>query len=193
MIRKLRIKFVCIVMTIAALMVGGILGVFIHFTLTGMEMQSMNMMVAISSSPFHKGFPGKPAEDEVRLPFFTVRIGEDGLPIATGGDYFDLSNQESLQEIVDLALASDEKSGELEEHNLRFLINKAPNGVSIVFSDTTTETATRKSLFYNSSLIFCAAMLVFLGIGILLSRGSLSRWKRHGISNGNLWQMLPMS
>lgn len=170
MIRKLRIKFVCIVMTIAALMVGGILGVFIHFTLTGMEMQSMNMMVGISSAPFHKGFPGKPEQNEVRLPFFTVRIGKDGEPIATGGDYFDLSDRESLQEIVDLALESDEKSGELKEHNLRFLVNKTPNGVSIVFSDTTTEEATRKNLLYNSSLIFCAAMVVFLGIGILLSR-----------------------
>lgn len=170
MIKKLRIKFVCIVMTIAALMVGGILGVFIYFTLTGMEMQSMNMMIAISSSPFHKGFPGKPKEDEVRLPFFTVQIGEDGVPVSTRGDYFDLSDQESLQEIVDLALSSKEKSGELKEHNLRFLIDKTPHGLSIIFSDTTTETATRKSLFYNSFLIFCAAMVAFFGIGVLLSR-----------------------
>ena len=75
MIKKLRIKFVCIVMTIATIMVGAILGIFIHFTLTGMEMQSMNMMIAVSSAPFHKGLPGKPDEDQVRLPFFIAEIG----------------------------------------------------------------------------------------------------------------------
>ena len=170
MIRKLRIKFVCVVMAIATLMVGGILGIFIYFTLTGMEMQSMNMMVTISTGPFQKGYPGKPEGDEVRLPFFTVQIGSDGELMTVGGDYFDLSDHEYLQTIVDSALDSSEQSGELKEHNLRFLKHMTPKGQTIVFSDTTTETATRRSLLYNSLLIFCAAMVIFLGISILLSR-----------------------
>ena len=170
MIKKLRIKFVCVVMAIATIMVGAVLGLFIYFTLTGMEMQSMNMMIAISSTPFHKGFPGKPKEDEVRLPFFTVQMGDNGELITTGGDYFDLSDREYLQQIVDIAMESEDRSGELKEHNLRYLKNETPKGKTIVFSDTTTEKATQKSLLANSILIFCTAILVFFGISILLSR-----------------------
>ena len=50
MIKKLRIKFVWIVMVIAMLMVGGILGVVIHFTDTSMEMQSISMMRTIAAA-----------------------------------------------------------------------------------------------------------------------------------------------
>lgn len=79
MIRKLRIKFVCIVIAIAMLMVGGILGVVIHFTGTSMEMQSISMMRTIATAPFQQGMPGKPMDDEVRLPFFTVQISSGSL------------------------------------------------------------------------------------------------------------------
>ena len=74
MIKKLRIKFVCIVMVIAMLMVGGILGVVIYFTGTNMQTQSVSMMRTIAASPFQQGNLGKPSGDEVRLPFFTVQI-----------------------------------------------------------------------------------------------------------------------
>ena len=40
-------------MAIAMLMVGGILGVVIHFTGTSMEMQSISMMRTIATAPFH--------------------------------------------------------------------------------------------------------------------------------------------
>ena len=169
MIRKLRIKFVCIVMAIAMLMVGGILGVVIHFTGTSMEMQSISMMRTIATAPFRQGMPGKPMDDEVRLPFFTVQISSRGELLAASGGYFDLTDREYLQEIINEALLSDRETGELEEHGLRYLKSVSPRGYTIVFSDTTTESATLKHLFYSCLAIFFAAMIVFLGISILLS------------------------
>ena len=132
MIRKLRIKFVCIVMAIAMLMVGGILGVVIHFTGTSMEMQSISMMRTIATTPFQQGIPGKPRDDQVRLPFFTVQISSRGELIAASGGYFDLTDREYLQEIVNSALRSDREIGELEEHDLRFLKSVSPRGFTIV-------------------------------------------------------------
>ena len=102
MIKKLRIKFVCIVMAIAMLMVGGILGVVIHFTETTMEMQSVSMMRTIAANPFQERHPGKHPNDEVRLPFFTVQISSRGELITAGGGYFDLTDREYLQQIVNL-------------------------------------------------------------------------------------------
>ena len=173
MIRKLRIKFVCIVMAIAMLMVGGILGVVIHFTGTSMEMQSISMMRTIAASPFQQGAPGKPMDDEVRLPFFMVQISSRGELITAGGGYFDLTDREYLQQIVNLVLSADRESGELKEYDLRYLVTMSPVGLSIVFADMATETATIRSMVYSCMVIFAAAMLAFLGISILLSRWAI--------------------
>ncbi len=173
MIKKLRIKFVCIVMAIAMLMVGGILGVVIHFTGTTMEVQSVSMMRTIAANPFQERHPGKHPNDEVRLPFFTVQISSRGELITAGGGYFDLTDREYLQQIVNLALASEHESGELTEYNLRFLKAGSPRGYSVVFADTATEAATIRSMAYSCMVIFVAAMLVFLGISVLLSRWAI--------------------
>ena len=173
MIKKLRIKFVCVVMAIAMLMVGGILGVVIYFTGTTMEMQSVSMMRTIAASPFQQGILGKPSNDEVRLPFFTVQISSRGELITASGGYFDLTNREYLQQIVDLTMESNQESGKLREYDLRFLKVNSPMGLSIVFADTMTEEATIRSMVYSSLGIFFAAMLIFFGISVLLSRWAI--------------------
>ena len=160
-------------MVIAMLMVGSILGVVIHFTGTSMEMQSVSMMRTIAASPFQQGNIGGPANDEVRLPFFTVQLSSRGEVIAASGGYFDLSDWEYLQQIAGLALASGQESGELKEYDLRYLRAASPVGISIVFSDTATENATMRSLVYSSVVIFLVAMLIFAGISILLSRWAI--------------------
>ena len=169
MIKRLRIKFVCVVMAIVMLMLGVILGVVIYFTGTCMEMQSVSMMRTIAASPFQQGSLGKPSNDEVRLPFFTVQISSRGELITASGGYFDLTDREYLQEIINAALLSDQETGELDEHDLRYLKSASPIGFTIVFSDTTTETATLKNMLYSCLGIFFVTMIVFLGISILLS------------------------
>ena len=169
MIKKLRIKFICVIMAFVMVLLGFILGVVVHFTGQSMQMQSISMMRTIATSPFQQGVPGKPMDDEVRLPFFTVQISSRGEWITAGGGYFDLSDREYLQTIINAALASDLETGELEEHDLRYLKSVSPKGLTIVFSDTTTESSTLKHLFYSCLAIFFAAMVVFLGISILLS------------------------
>ena len=155
-------------MSIVMVLLGGILGVVIHFTGRSMEMQSINMMHRIADSPFKKGIPGIPSE-EVRLPFFIIQVNRKGNLVAASGDYFDLSDQQFLQQIADAALAFGKETGELKEHNLRFLSSTSPRGYTIVFSDTTTEDSTMEHLFYSCLMVFIVAMSVFLGISILLS------------------------
>ena len=169
MIKRLRIKFICVIMAIVMVLLGAILGVVIGFTAQNMEMQSISMMRTIATTPFQQGIPGKPMDDEVRLPFFTVQISSRGELLAASGGYFDLSDQEYLQKIINAALASERESGELNEHDLRYLKAATPMGLTIVFSDTTTEITTLKHLLYSCLAIFFVAMVVFLGISILLS------------------------
>ncbi len=170
MIKQLRIKFVCIVMVIAMLMVGGILGVVVHFTGKSMEMQSLSMMRAIAASPFRQGNPERPPDKEVRLPFFTVQISSRGELITADGGYFDLTDRAYLQKIVDLVLSNPAETGELKEYDLRYLKATTRGGYAIVFSDTATEAATLRNMMYSCLAIFLVAMLIFFGISVLLSR-----------------------
>ena len=148
-------------MVIVIVLLGCILGVVIHFTAQNMQMQSISMMRTIATTPFQQGIPGKTHDDQVRLPFFTVQISSRGEMIAASGGYFDLTDREYLQEIVNSALLSDREIGELDEHGLRYLKKVVPRGYTIVFSDTTTESATLKQLFYSCMAIFLVAMIVF--------------------------------
>ena len=193
MIKKLRIKFICVIMAIVMVLLGCILAVVIHFTGQSMQMQSINMMRTIATAPLSQGIPGKQTDDEVRLPFFTVQVSSRGELLSTSGGYFDLSDRELLQQIVDTALLSDQETGELREHDLRYLKTVSPRGFTVVFSDTTTERTTMKHLLYGCLTVFFAAMFLFRGSASCSPTGSSSRWKRHGSSSGNLWRMLPMS
>ena len=168
MIKRLRLKFICVIMSIVTLMLGGILGVVIWFTSQGMQLQSVNMMRTIASSPFQLGSLEKPSE-EVRLPFFIVQISSRGELLTASGGYFDLSDREYLQQIINAALRSEKETGKLEAHNLRYLKSTSPAGLTIVFSDTTTEEATLKNLLLSCLMIFLVALVIFLGISILLS------------------------
>lgn len=172
MIKQLRIKFVCVVMTIVAVMLGSILGVVIHFTGEGMRMQSISMMRTVASGRVHNEHLDT-SSGEVRLPFFTVQVSRRGELLAKSGGYFDLSDEQYVLEIVNAALSSDSDTGELEQYHLRYLKNKSPVGYTIVFSDTVTERATLRNMFYNCLLIFLVAMAMFLGISILLSHWAI--------------------
>ena len=173
MIKKLRMKFVCVVMGIVTVMLVGILGVVIHFTAQNMEMQSISMMRNIAERPFQQGNPGRPLDNEVRLPYFAVKVGSRGELLGTNGGYFDLSDKDYIQKLVNAALTSNRETGELRDYGLRYLKTVTPVGYSIVYSDTTTETATLQNMFYSCLLIFVAAAAAFLGISILLSQWAI--------------------
>lgn len=169
MIKKLRIKFVCVIMLIAALMLAVILGCVIHFTKENLEMNSISTMQAHVSEPPHREDPGRQPK-KMRLPHFTIELGKNGEIIGMDSNYFDLSKRDDIQQIVEAALKSDQEIGVLWKYGFRFLKDRAPKGQKIVFADITTEVATIRNLFWNCALIFLVAMEAFLGISILLSR-----------------------
>lgn len=172
MIRQLRIKFVCVVMTIVTLMLAGILGMMIYFTGNSMRLQSINMMRTMVSSPMKNEYLNRDS-GEVRLPFFTVQIGRRGELLAKSGGYFDLSDEEYVLEIVNAAISSESDTGELEAYHLRYLKDKSPAGYTIIFSDTATEQATLQNMFYSCLVIFFVADALFFGISILLSHWAI--------------------
>ena len=100
MIRKLRLKFILINMTVATLLLAVIFGLVFHFTRSDLEQKSIAMMENIAAHPFQVWLPDEPGED-VRLPFFTIQVAPGGVIVAADGGYYDLSDEDFLRDLLD--------------------------------------------------------------------------------------------
>ena len=75
MLKRLRLKFVCVNMGIVFVMLSVIFGLVFHFTSRSMEAESVQMMFAVAAEPsFRPGKPGRPPVG-FRLPHFILEAG----------------------------------------------------------------------------------------------------------------------
>lgn len=114
---------------------------------------------------------------EVRLPYFTLQLGREKEIIATGGGYYDLSNQQFLQHVAQDALRSHEPVGVLEEYGLRYCRVVTPGNQLLVFADMTSEQAALQNLVRSCVLVGVVSFLTFLGLD--------SRREEHVTVRGN--------
>lgn len=169
MIRKLRLKFICVNMLIVTLMLTAIFGMVYHLTRQGLETQSEAMLQSVASDAFHPNRPGSPPQ-EVHLPFFVLELdGNSGLT-ASGGGYYDLTDQEFLKTLADAATDADAPAGVLREYGLRYCRNVTPRGERIAFTDMSSERATLKNLTETCAAIGMLCFAAFLLISWLLAR-----------------------
>lgn len=169
MLRKLRIKFVCINMLIVTLMLCVIFGLVLNTTKSNLERQSIQMMKTIAVSTAHISKPGTAPPDNVRLPFFTLHLDRSGKLLGTDGGYFDLSDEALLTELADISFHSPKRVQTLSEYGLRYYRQETPFGQSIVFSDISSEKETIASLVQSCAIIGFISFFAFLGISILLA------------------------
>lgn len=169
MIQALRRKFVLINMTIVTLMLCVIFSMMYYFTQSDLENKSVAMMRSIAADPVGQGSPTEQVH-EVRLPYFTLQLGHEKEIIATGGGYYDLSNQQFLQHVAQDALRSHEPVGVLEEYGLRYCRVVTPGNQLLVFADMTSEQATLQNLVRSCVLVGVVSFLTFLGLSVLLAK-----------------------
>lgn len=160
MIRRLRVKFVCINMSIVAVMLCVIFATVLHFTQENLEAESLRVLQAVAMNPMGPRRPG-----ELSLPYFIIQTNPWGEPVSASGSY-DLSDQDFLLEAAEAALAAREQAGVLDTYGLRF----TKTGRDIVFVDISSEVATMRGLVRSCVLIGAGSLLVFLFISLLLSR-----------------------
>lgn len=169
MLKKLRLKFILINMTIVTIMLGVIFGLLYYSTSRNLERESMQMMESVAMNPMPQKPPNQ-HHDEVRLPYFSVMINHAGEAVEIGGGFFDMSDKEYLQELLQVTYDTHTSSGVLKEYNLRFSLRELPMGQLIVFADMTSEQSTLHNLIRTFLTLGGAAFIVFLGISILLAR-----------------------
>jgi len=199
MIRRLCVRFVLINMTIVTVMLFVILGLVYHFTGQSLEEESIRTMQSLSLVPGFAGVRPGTGSEEIRIPYFTVRKERSGEISAVGGTYYDLSDSDLLNRLVDEANESMQAVGVLEEYRLRYLkiaAESAPESETeadapnfpalpageaaaatgaqmIVFADISGEMSTLRHLLRSLVLIGLAGFLAFLVLSILLARWSV--------------------
>lgn len=169
MIKKLRIKFVIINMTMVTAMLLAIFMLIFYFTRENLEDKSISMMEAIAADPFSLGAPNERPSDP-RLPYFILQTGPMGELVSTGGGYYDLSNMEFLNDLAMQSINSVKAVGVLPEQALRYYRMDTARGKLLVFADMSSELDTLDTLVKNSVIIGLFSFSVFLMISIFLSR-----------------------
>ena len=169
MLKKLRLKFILVNMTIVTVMLGIIFGLLYYSTSRNLEQESLRMMENVAMNPRQTAPPGIPRR-EVRLPYFCVLVDRAGETAEAGGEFLDLSDEELLNTLLQRAYDAQSPSGVLKDCGLRFFRRETPMGTCIVFADITSELSTLKNLLKTFAATGSAAFLAFLGITVLLAR-----------------------
>ena len=107
MIRRLRLRMVAVIMSIVTLLLCLMVFTVLQLTRSNLERESLVMMEGAAHEPFREE---RPDEDftGIRLPYFMLRIGDDGQPQPIGGDYYTLTDEDFLLQITEQANASPE-------------------------------------------------------------------------------------
>lgn len=170
MLKRLRLKFICINMTIVTAMLLLIFLVVLGVTRHDLERQSLSMM----DTEEHRehGPRGKPPRME--LPSFTLNYDENGAVTVSGDeDLFDPGDAAFLEEIAAEAFSSERKTGIIPGYRLRFFRMGPSHSPTIVFADAEFELRTLSDLYKVCLLIGSISFAVFLVISILLSRWAI--------------------
>lgn len=170
MLKRLRIKFIVIMMTIMSLMLMVILGLILHFTQRNFQMNSMEIM---RNTIMEQRAPHRPdgRQPFVPFPYFILGYDEEGALFSHGGEsFFDLSDTGFLEELMALA-GEQPKSGLLRPYKLRYLSMTTPEGEQrAVFMDASSELSAMEGLLRNCIFIGAASLLVFFALSVFLAR-----------------------
>ena len=168
MLKKLRLRFVCVLMAIAAVTMVLLFGLVYHFTRENLEAESISMMESVAENPLQLGLPdGK--SPSVKLPYFLIKVSR-GEMMAVSGGYYDLSDTAFLQTLITRVLEEGREKGVLPEYNLRYLLTGNRLSQTLVFADISSEQTTLRTLLRIGIVLVAACLGVFLAVSILLAR-----------------------
>ena len=192
MLKRLRIKFICINMAIVIAMLAVIFGLVIGSTQRNLEQESMTLMRSalgvgegrridwnrVRSSAER----GESHELPPLLPYIIVDLTEDGGIERAEGYYSYSDSQSELIGLVDTALGDGGDSGVLNDWGFRYLRGETAMGARLVFADMSNELSTMRNLWRTCALIGGASLVAFFIISLLLARWAVrpveEAWKQ---------------
>ena len=169
MLKKLRIRFVCVIMVIVTVMLCAIFGLLYRSTAQNLREESLSMMRNVAENPFQLGNPNAGGTG-VHLPYFLLKLSATGEITAVVGGYYDLSDQVFLVALTEAASAKSGDSGVIPEYNLRFLKVRSHMSETIIFADISSEKATLMGLARTCAVLGTLCLGIFLAIAAGLAR-----------------------
>ena len=172
MIRKLRLKFIIVNMSIVTVLLACILSFVYSLTLIQMENKSIRaLQKTIALSYTQNDTPAQKLES--RFPYVVLQITPDHSWELINSHNFDCSDQEFMDTIVNQALDSTKRTGNLTHYALRYCRIQYPGGDRLMFSDISKEQDVMHSLRYSCLALGVIGFFLFLGISILLSHWAI--------------------
>jgi len=169
MLKRLRLKFVCINMAIVTVMLAVIMGTVLSFTRANLAARSMQMMRAAAAAPTLPGPAGIPGQ-QVETPHFILRLDRSGRLLYAGSSYYDLSDRDFLLQLIAQTEQTGASEGVLTRYDLRFCRVSTPREEVLVFADMTMENEALAALTRTCALIAAGSFVIFLVISVLLAR-----------------------
>lgn len=188
-LRRLRLRLMIVMMITISLMLTVIFCLVIHTTRSRIRDDGIHMMESVANAPMGAGSgrvkkqSGRTKDPSPQFPFFRVQIDESGNVLASDGNIYDFTDEDSeeqLKKLVTEVLQSEERVGELRNAGLRYYRiksmkdPKAPDtvlpdpasdgsdGEIIVFSDISLEISTMHNLYRNCIIIGIGSLGIFL-------------------------------
>lgn len=179
MIRKLRIKFVALSMSLVSVVLACIffsVNFSVQRSIEAISRQVLYQVIQDDTLPY-SGREDRPdiaifrGEERVLLPYFTVNVWpENGVAYVTGGTYSNLEDTAVLRDILNECLRQEETEGTISSYGLRYL--RQDNGMyeKIAFVDMSMEQAMLRRTLLSYLPIALGAFLLLLGASVVLSR-----------------------
>ena len=172
MIKRLKIKFVCINMSIVVVMLTAIFVMMFVSTSQNLERESVDFLRDVAANPMRTSRPGE-GESGIYLPYFFLDISNTGDIITINSGYYDLRDEARLRELISIPISSPERTGIIEGYHLRYYRLSTPTSQRIVFGDISNELNTISHLVQHFLLIGGLSLLVFLLISIALAHWAI--------------------
>ena len=162
MLKKLKLKFVIITMSIVTAMLVVIFALVYQSTSMQMEAQSARALQTLTQS-MQQGI-GRPV---IQLPYFTLELTDRGTVRATGNTYYDLSDEEFVMKLLQAVYEQKQPTGQLPDYELLYSKITVMGRQAYAFVDTTSQQAALRSLVYSSLIIGAISLLAFLAVSFL--------------------------
>ena len=169
MIKKLRVKFIAVIMAIVTVMLLVIFGFVLHSVHNSLRQETMDALRQYSMEPNHPSHrPGDLHGGP--MPMFSLELGPDGALLASGSAHFDLTDGENLLQIYRAAVEDGEKTGILPQWKLRYYREDGFGKTAYVFLDISVQKHMLEELLGICCLLFALAIVLFFVISLWLSK-----------------------
>lgn len=185
MIKRLRLKFICVSLALVTVLLAVILGMICRFTWKEMENQSLAIMQAYKfdgmgptwdepmpvipdmDTDGREPGPSKPNNrgeglvQPEKYPCFALILTDANKLEVSESRYYDLSDDGLLWDIFNAARETGKTSGILFSYSLRYYRADSGQATKYVFMDISTEISAMQSLFISCGAIGLCAFVVF--------------------------------